>query len=94
MGKFHIIPYLQKYGNNSPIIESILSSIYMICLVLGFVLNYYYWAQVYCLNFGRHNLIPLAQVSGVPSLLKRWKMGTSYRHSDRAVTLEPNLPLH
>lgn len=60
MGKFHVIPFLQKYGNNSPIIESILSSIYMVCLDFGFVLNYYHWAQVYCLNLGRHNLIPLA----------------------------------
>lgn len=65
MGKFHIISYLQKYDNNGPITEAILSPFYMVCFTLSSILNYYYWTQVYYLNLRGYSHIPLAQVSGI-----------------------------
>lgn len=64
----------------------------MICLALSSVLNDY-WVQVYPLNLG-FNHIALARVSGWSPLtqLKKWEMGTTYRHLERAVTLKTQSP--
>ena len=94
MGKFHVISHLQKY-NKGPIIESILRAFYMVHLALSLTLNYYYWAQVYPLNLGEHNHIPLAQISGIlhPHPVLQVGEGLYTQASRQTANLETSLPL-